>query len=297
MRSRCVEIRRCRPLLGTFVEVQASGPGRTKLEAAVERAFAAVVRVERRMSYFDPKSDLSRLHRGAAYGMVEIDPWTDRVLAEAHRLSELSVGAFDVTVAGRLFREGFLPLPEGAPRPDPEATAWDIVRENGRVHFRRPLLIDLGGIAKGFAVDRAIEALGLAGVESAVVNAGGDLRSIGPTPFRVAVRRPDAPAVAAFEVLLSNSALATSGTYFSRRDLDGASPLVRPVHERLVGELVSVSVVAPTCLEADALTKVVLARGPRASECLDVLDAEAVRVSVTRGRLRVRRLGARWKAA
>lgn len=247
------------------------------------------------MSNHDPASDLSRLHREAHRRWTEVDPWTYEVLSQARALSDESMGAFDITVGARLAEWGFLPPVAGAPKPEPEATPWEIELKDGRVRFRRPLRLDLGGIAKGFAVDRAIEAIAAQGVPSALVNAGGDLRAHGEQPFRIAIRRPDRPGEIACEVDLSGRALATSGTYFARREGDGqwVSPLVNPTYGTAISGTLSLSVVAPTCLEADALTKILLARAPRAQDSLDRHNAEAIRFDEAGGKLRVRRFSAR----
>lgn len=252
-------------------------------------------RVQRTMSYHDPLSDLSRLHKEAHRGWLAVDPWTYEVLTAARELADESMGAFDITVGARLAEWGFLPDAADAPSPAPDATAWDVELCAGQVRFRRPVRLDLGGIAKGFAVDRAIEAIAETGVPSALVNAGGDLRAHGELPFRVAIRRPDRPAEIACEVDLVGRALATSGTYSRRHRVRGSwvCPLVNPTRGTSIGGRQSVSVTAPSCLEADALTKILLARAPRAQASLDRHDADAIRFDEVGGRLRVRRFSAR----
>jgi thiamine biosynthesis lipoprotein len=137
------------------------------------------------------------------------------------------------------------------------------------VRFHRPLRIDLGGIAKGYAVDRACEALRAHGVVSALVNAGGDLRVVGSTPWPVAVRHPARPAQRLPLCEIADGALATSAAYFlpmsagrrARALVDGRTRGLREWHG-------SVSVTAATCLRADALTKVVGLLGARAAPML-----------------------------
>src|SRR5437660_7414174 len=105
-------LKRARPLLGTFVEIAASGAESTDLEAAVEAAFAAVARVHRLMSFHDPESDVSRLNREAKAGVVAVDPWTFEVLAIAQDLHRRSGGAFEIAVAPMLQDLGLLPATE-----------------------------------------------------------------------------------------------------------------------------------------------------------------------------------------
>ncbi len=184
-------IRRCRPALGTFVEVSILDDDAMPDAPAFDAAFAAIARVERRMSYHDAASDLSRINREAHRRPVAVDAWTFDVLVAARDLFRRSDGAFDCTVAPLLVARGVLP-PTGVDV-DPDATFDDVLLDDDArtVRHRVPLAIDLGGIAKGFAVDRAIDALAAHGVTSAVVDAGGDLRVLGtrPVPIHVAWRR------------------------------------------------------------------------------------------------------------
>ena len=136
----------------------------------------------------------------------------------------------------------------------------DIVLEkNSTVRFRQRVIVDLGGIAKGFAVDRAVKALKCAGVRSGVVNAGGDLRVFGLKSELVHLRRPAKPMRPAGAIKLRERAMATSGIYFAQRRRGSAmvSSLLNGRTCRCSRKLISVSVAAPVCMIADALTKIV----------------------------------------
>ncbi len=262
------EVRRARPLLGTLVEIRAAAVGpETRLHAAIDAAFAAVERVQNLMSFHDPASELSLLNREAARRPVTVDAQTHTVLAAALELSRLSEGAFDVCVAPQLEHWGYLPA---AIEPVLAGADWrdiELLDEN-RVRFCRPLRIDLGGIAKGYAVDCAIDALRAAVVGQALVNAGGDLRALGHGPWTVSLRHPQSPAQSAHALLLGEEALATSANYFSRRRFgaDEVSPLLDPRSGRPWLGAASVSVRAADCLHADGLTKVVLFAAPELAE-------------------------------
>ena len=273
------ELRRLRPALGTFVEVRAAGSAAGRLTRAVEEAFDAVARVHRLMSFHEPMSDVSRLNRKAAGAEVEVDRWTWNVLAEAQDLARRSGGRFDITIAPRLVRWGLLPRSPGAP-PVRGGGDWrDIdLRAINRVRFLRPLLIDLGGIAKGFAVDRAVEALQREGIRAGLVNAGGDLRVFGDRRWPIHVRRPDAPGLLQLLGRFRNRAVATSAPYFSARHRGGnrISALVDPATGHACGAPVSVSVVADRAVLADALTKVVLVDEAAARPVLRACRARAI---------------------
>src|SRR6185295_18696084 len=102
-------------LLGTFVEITAAGPA-ARATRAIERAFAAIARVQRHMSFHDPDSDVGRLNRSRVGFALRVHADTARVLQRAQTLSRATAGAFDVTVGGELVRWGFLPADARAPR-------------------------------------------------------------------------------------------------------------------------------------------------------------------------------------
>jgi len=210
----------------------------------------------------------------------------ERVLRFAQRVSAACDGVFDVTVGDVLVRHGFLPaLPAQDAQPS-EATWRDLVVLPGnRVWWRRTGRIDLGGIAKGYAVDMAIKTLQSHGVPSGLVNAGGDMRMFGEAQ-PVHVRLPDAPGILAPLGLFADCALATSAGYFSGVDSDGdqLEPLVD--RERCIGRARrgSVTVVAADCMTADALTKVVRLAPRIAPKVLDSFDARAIVIDGTRQR-------------
>src|SRR5262249_50763874 len=209
-------LRRARPLLGTFVEISLAEMPTPAAEAAVEAAFAAVAKVHRRMSFHEPGSDLARLNREAGERAVTVDPWTFEVLEAALDLNQRSAGAFDVTVAPVLERLGLLPRHERPPAPARRSSRESIELFSGRrVRFRdRGVRIDLGGIAKGFAVDRAVDALRSRGGAGGLGNAGGGLAAFGPEPHTVHIRDPQDPGRLLCAIAVREEALATSGARF-----------------------------------------------------------------------------------
>lgn len=280
-------IRRARPLLGTIVEISASGLPEPRLQAAVRLAFAAIEKVQRLMSYHDPDSDVSRLNREAGRRPVRVHAWTRTVLRRSLQLHAATNGIFDIAVGPILERGGWLPA-GGSGSGDTGNTADVVLRKDGRVRFRRPVRIDLGGIAKGFAVDKAVEVLRRHGVVSAVVNAGGDLRVLGHRLEMIHVRLPESPGEVQPLVTLCESALATSAHYFSQRTIDGVrrSPIFDPRTLQLSGKRLSVSVQASECWLADALCKVVWLAGAAALPLLAKHGARAwvMDAAVTRHR-------------
>lgn len=234
-------IRRARPLLGTFVEITALGRDAARLERAVSCAFFAIERLQARLNVHDPASEVSRLNRSAHRRSVPVSGDTWRLLRAAKRLSLLSAGAFDVT----------------APHARGGGDFRDIALLPGRrVRFARRLRIDLGGIAKGYCVDRAVTALKRAGVRSGLVNAGGDLRAFGARAYPLQLRHPADPHALLPWGRIRDAAVATSARYRTGRDRC-AGALVDGRGGTPIGAGVSVSVRAAHAWVADALTKVV----------------------------------------
>jgi thiamine biosynthesis lipoprotein len=253
-------IRRAQPWLGTMVEITAEG---THDQDAVGSAFAAIARVHALMSFHDGASDVSRLNRAAVGEVVAVDHDTWEVLHVAGEVARLSDGAFDIACAPRLVEWQMLPAPQAkAPHvlPGAEVLALQV---DGTVRKLAPGWIDLGGIAKGYAVDLAVGVLQRAGVPGGCVNAGGDLRVFGTARIPVTVRSPRAPGTSGAELTLSDTALATSATYFSaaRRGGQTVSALLDARDGSAIEAERSASVQARRCVLADALTKVVLATG------------------------------------
>ena len=254
-------MRRAQPWLGTFVEIDVDTDDTQLAGIAIGRAFERIGAIHAAMSYHSPDSDLSRLNRavpGVAV-IVGIDTWT--VLRMAGDLHLASGGLFDCAVVGTLVRAGLLPS-SGAAEMESGTQADIEPVEPGIVRKHMPLRLDLGGIAKGYAVDTAVAVLQRFGIASGSVNAGGDMRVFGLAPRPVHVRDPREPSRLLPLVHLQDAALATSGGYFVGRDAGtGRSALVDPFRRRCVATDASVSVLAPTCMLADALTKVVALSG------------------------------------
>jgi len=266
---------RAQPHLGTFVEISVGGFEPAEANAAIDRGFAAVAEIHRLMSFHEAGSDVSRLNREAAKHAVDVHPHTFAVLRHAQEFSAASDGAFDITVAPNLVAWGYLPHPD-APEPDSKASWRDIELDNGRVKFRRPLWIDLGGIAKGYAVDAAIAAMALSPAIQCCVNAGGDLRITGPEaePVRLRLAMPVDPIPV---VTLQDGSLASSSGRENMREVAG-QPVIPHVNGRSRAAAphdVFVSVAAPLCVAADALTKVVLACGDASESILGNWGATA----------------------
>lgn len=297
-------MRRAQPWLGTLVDVgivlddAAGTTGPIDADAggrAIDATFAAIAQVHRLMSFHEAGSDVSAINRLQPGQSVTVDAHTANVLRCAQLFETLSDGIFNIACGMQLVAWGQLPPPAdllAAPAaasasvtpgtasvavlqpPTRNALAIDV---GLRVTRRKPGLIDLGGIAKGYAVDLAVAALQGAGVAAGCVNAGGDLRVFGAADFPVQIRDPGMPTQAGCLLHLRNQALATSAGYFSSRLHEGRSTgaLLDARDGRPVAAGRSASVLAPSCMHADALTKVVIATADPAHPLLTRFGATA----------------------
>jgi FAD:protein FMN transferase len=238
-----------RPLLGTYVEIGADAPD-ANARRAVNAAFSAIEAIHTSLSFQDPDSELSHLNRSPGQWMP-MSRIGLRVLKLARSIGAASGERFNCTVGGQLVRWGALPDHTQDHRVDIGSSA-DIEIRRGSARLRRAVLVTLDGIAKGFAVDRAVAVLVRHGMRAGWVNAGGDLRVFGDKRLEIVRREPDGRLQGIG--YLQNGAIATSY---------GGDPGATDLPGRTVGAVATegdsgtvVSVVARNAWRADALTKV-----------------------------------------
>ncbi len=277
-------MRACRPLLGTYVEIRVDHPDADAAAVAVDAGFAAISRVQSLMSAFAPDSDLGRINRLAHREPVAVDPWTLEVLELALALHGDSGGLFDCGVAPHPVERDWLPATQAAPAGSTLAKLH--FTDDGGVACGAPTRLDLGGIAKGYAVDRAAAAILAAGANGGTINAGGDLRVFGDAEEAIHLRDPGDPQRLHFAGLLRDGACATSATYYSRRRHAGreVSALVDPRTRRPLATRRSFTVIAPRCAVADALTKVLAVSGDTGLPCFSRYGAHPLILSQSRVR-------------
>ena len=235
-----VEFRRLRPALGTFVAISGRAADEAIVQRAIAAAFGAFALVNDRMHPTHVRSDLTSIRESRVGCAVAVHLWTWEVLNWSQRLNAMSSGRFDPCVPesrGRIF-DIDLPAP-------------------GTLVCKVPVVIDLGGVAKGFAVDRAIDALMAAECSEGQINAGGDVRCFGPAASTIWLR----VAGCARPISLRNSACAVSdpariSAPSEHRGYYGPpGTAAAPVGGR------AAIVVAPTAMVADSLTKCVVLAG------------------------------------
>jgi FAD:protein FMN transferase len=277
--SNSLVIERAQPWLGTLVSIRVEGLPAAEAHSAIDSAFKEIVTVHHLMSFHEASSDVSRLNRHADRTPVAVHPWTRDVLEWSLRFSLISNGCFDISVGVELVNWLFLP-PPSAESHRPTGTWRDIeLRSDGKVRFHRPLWIDLGGIAKGYAVDRATDCLRAHGAVLSVVNAGGDICVSGVRSERIALdSEPDALRTKSVPVIeLKDGSIAGSSGHYQRCWRRGrlCGPHVDGARRTPAATDRFVAVIAEQCVVADALTKVVMAKGTACTALLQQFGASA----------------------
>ena len=244
-------ITRARPLLGTVVSIQVKvTPTDAALaERAIAEAFNIMGHISRVMSAHDESSDLGRLSRAKAHQVLSLDIETIHVIRAAQHWAALSGGAFNPCVAAQTLSRHNL-------RPGIAHQATGTFRDirivsDTMVELVQSVSLDFGGIAKGYAVDRAIDVLTAHGISDALVNAGGDLRALGERAWPVDVRHSHNHLMdgrVRQKQQIRHKALATSVA-------GPLNPDFILTRRQVQSKWRSVTVQASTCMAADVLTK------------------------------------------
>jgi len=265
------------PTMGTRYAAVFFAPEGMAMEALAAALFAAVDRVDRQMSGWKPESDLNRLNAAPVGAWVAIPRELMTVLAEALRIGRATQGAFDIGLGALVSAWGFGPgQPEhrdiavASARPGIATTeALQLDATASRARKLAPLTLDLAGIAKGFGVDEMARVMDAFGIRAWLVGIDGEMRARGlkpdGTPWAVAHERPDRHRREAMGVIeLTDMAVATSGNYRHWREVDGTvvSHTMDPAARAPVTNgIASASVLAPSCMAADAWATAVMVLG------------------------------------
>ena len=279
-------------VMGTIAEVRvhAVRPGADP-ERAIEAAMGEIHAVDRLMAVQRPDSDVSRLNRGAATRAVTVDHRVIEVLRASRRLSELTDGAFDVTVLPTVRAWGFLSGRPRRPRQAPRPAGYRHVRidaAHDAVAFDQDDVgIDFGGIAKGYALDRARTAMLRHGVRSAYLDLGGNVATLGSAPdggpWRLGIRHPRRPDALLGVLEVGEAAVSTSGDAerFVEDEQGRAGHVIDPLTGRPADALVSATVVAASATLADGLSTAAVVMGREAfADLLPRVGARAVLVEL-----------------
>ena len=285
-------------IMGTRITVEVWADDALLADAANEAVLAVMRHIDATMSTYKPDSEVSQVNAHAAEGPMPISTELFDLLVTAKEYSRLTDGAFDITYAsvGYLydFRRHVRPdeahIRAALPAVNYEHVLLD--PDHHTVRFTQPgVRIDLGGIAKGYAVDRGIEALQKAGITHGFVSAGGDSRVLGDRfgkPWVVGIRDPqkgEGEVIA--RVPLVNAAISTSGDYERYFDEGGVRyhHIIDPHTGHSASKVRSATVIAATATRTDGLSKTAFVLGPDAAmeiyNRLDDVDAIVVRLDGT----------------
>jgi len=267
-------LKREEAIMGTAIAVELWSETAAEGEAAIDAVMAEMHRIDRTMSPHKDDSELTRINRGAAAAPVRLSDEMTSLLTRAESFARLTGGAFDITYAavGQLYdyRAGTRPTPEALARAC-RAVGWRFLaldRGARTVRFTRPgMRIDLGGFAKGYAVDNATRILRALGIRHAMVSAGGDSRVIGDKqgrPWTIGIRDPrGGPADVVAVLPLEDTSISTSGDYERYFDAGGERfhHLIDPATGRSPASVRSVTVLAEDGLTSEALSKAVFVLG------------------------------------
>ncbi len=261
-------------IMGTRIAVDVWHEEPAAATAAIDAVIAEMHRIDALMSVYKPESRLSEVNREAATRPVKVEPELARLIARALEFSGMSDGAFDITYAsvGYLYdyRARIHPtdteIQAALPAIDWRHVVVDL--DASTVSFTQPgVRIDLGGIAKGHAVDSGIAILEAHGITNGTVTAGGDSRVLGDRrgrPWVIGIRHPDDRNQVIARIPLEDAAISTSGDYERFFDEDGVRyhHIIDPKTGKSPHGVRSVTVIAPTSTLAEGLTKSVFIMGP-----------------------------------
>lgn len=271
-----------RPCMGSLLEITLVGIDARRGRDVLDALFDEAARLERRLSIFDPHSDITRLNREGWHRPVQVAPDVLWLIEEAVRLSKISGGAVDPTVAPltRIWRNRDDRNGGGPKGPPPAAELSRALSKTGATHvvvdhgagtvaFRSPgVELEFGALGKGYAVDRVVHLLSRYGVSSALVHFGSTTYALGRPPgkgaWRVGIRNPRDSHRLIEVVKLSDRAIATSANDQQAVVIAGTpySHILDPRSGRPADASLSASVVASSALEADALSTAAFVLGP-----------------------------------
>ena len=279
--------------MGTRIVVELWSDDRAAGERDIDAVMAEMRQIDTDMSTYKPDSEISRVNAHAAQGPIKISKELFGLLETALDYSRITEGAFDITYASVGFMYDFRarhrPTEQQIDAALPAVNYRHVLldRATGTVRFSQPgVRIDLGGIAKGYAVDRGIEILQKRGIRHALVSAGGDSRIIGDRfgkPWIVGIRHPDHKEQVIARLPLVDTAISTSGDYERYFDENGVRyhHIIDPRTGHSASAVRSATVLAPTATRTDGLSKTAFVLGAeeaiRIYEKLGDVDAVIVR--------------------
>jgi len=268
-------IKETRFLMGTLFDITVSHPDVEKAREAIDKAFDEIQRIERLTSNFSPKSEVTKINQNAGKQAYPVSKELYILLQKSIQYSQLANGTFDITIGAiQEFwkfedEKGRIPAPKTIMNLLPLVDFRNVsLEENHQVRLKKKgMKLDLGAVAKGYAVDRGIDILKKHNIENAILNGGGDLKSIGEkspgVPWKIGLRHPRKPSDIIASLDGKNNAIATSGDYQKYFVKDGIRyhHILDPKTGKQAEGLQSVTIIAKEAMLADAMATAVFVMG------------------------------------
>ncbi len=264
-------------LMGTLVEIKLVTPDPSAAKKAFAAAFAEFVRIDKAMSIHSAESELTRINQAAGKEFLSVSPEIFQLILQSNYYAELTGGAFDVSIGPLSRLWGFYDKQYHKPSQAEIAALLPLVEYRAiltqnpppAIRLAQPgMSIDLGAIAKGYAVDKAINILKQQAITAAIVNAGGDVRTIGSKPdgslWNIGIQHPRKPKLILASLQVDNQAVVTSGDYEQFFIYQGVRyhHILDPKTGKPARVCQGVTVVAQSTAAADALATWIFVLGP-----------------------------------
>lgn len=264
-------------LFGTVVDVTVIA--KTKSDrSAIDMALSAMKDIDDKVSIYNVHSEISNVNQNAGLSEVKVSDDTFNILERAYKLSQLTDGAFDVSIGSIVSLWGFGTTKNKIPSDNEIAEKLPLINyekiildhTNKTVKLAdKGMKVDLGAIAVGYAVDKAVNVLKEKGVKNALVNGGGEIYAFGSPPkksaWRVGIQHPRKPNAILGTIDLKDKAISTSGDYESYFEVNGKRycHILNPKTGKPVENIMSVTVVADNTTDADALSTAIMVMGEK----------------------------------
>lgn len=253
--------------MGTTVEIQIQTENVTRADSAIDAAFLEIQRLNDKFTVYNPNSYLSNINSSDFF---QLDDETFHIFKKCEYYNLISKGAFDPAIGNIIKALGFESteaenIPEDSIFNYITKNNWKLIQLTSDKKIIKPsnLKINLGAIAKGYAVDRMFEIIKSFGFNKFLINAGGEIKCIGKD-WEIGVQHPRKKDRLIGSLKLNNKAVATSGDYERYRIQNGKriNHIFNPITAKVADQCQSVTVITNNTIDADALATAVFVTGP-----------------------------------
>ncbi|PIZ12449.1 MAG: hypothetical protein COY53_10020 [Elusimicrobia bacterium CG_4_10_14_0_8_um_filter_37_32] len=257
-------------LMGTYVQIKVRNTGASNAKIAIDKSFDEIERISKLMSRFSKDSEVYKINSLSPIQFLKINPELYSLIETSIKYSRLTDGAFDITIFPLVqlwqsaFKKNQIPDKNKVKNISSLVNYQNIILKNNTIAFKKENMgIDLGGIAKGYAVDCAINKLQECNIKEALVNAGGNIRVIGYKSWQIGLKHPRSNEILS-RIELKNKSTATSGDYERYFVKEGTRyhHILNPKTGYSADECISVTIIGDTGIICDILSTAVFVLGP-----------------------------------